>query len=209
MLLGIDDRWLRKDETRTDFGPPKEDCSTRARKRAVYMISTVWLSSYLLPSFIFPFFPSFHFICLFVLLTNCTQTPHGLKWLLHNDSWKIIINDYCYTNHHIIKKFCTRGQRIFGRKIRIGISEKSSWCELWEKFYLQVIKAYDHKHQQYVALKLVRNEKRFHRQAEEEIRILVGFLKRNPNSCRFFKMQLKGMYNRLFFILWDRFVRLL
>ncbi|KAI1732841.1 protein kinase domain-containing protein [Ditylenchus destructor] len=36
----------------------------------------------------------------------------------------------------------------------------------------QVIKAYDHKHQQYVALKLVRNEKRFHRQAEEEIRIL-------------------------------------
>jgi tRNA A-37 threonylcarbamoyl transferase component Bud32 len=36
----------------------------------------------------------------------------------------------------------------------------------------QVIKAYDHKYQQYVALKLVRNEKRFHRQAEEEIRIL-------------------------------------
>uniref|UniRef100_A0A914QJI6 Dual specificity tyrosine-phosphorylation-regulated kinase mbk-2 n=1 Tax=Panagrolaimus davidi TaxID=227884 RepID=A0A914QJI6_9BILA len=36
----------------------------------------------------------------------------------------------------------------------------------------QVIKAYDHKHQQYVALKLVKNEKRFHRQAQEEIRIL-------------------------------------
>ncbi|CAJ0931049.1 unnamed protein product, partial [Mesorhabditis belari] len=36
----------------------------------------------------------------------------------------------------------------------------------------QVIKAYDHKYQQYVALKLVRNEKRFHRQADEEIRIL-------------------------------------
>ncbi|KAI6236308.1 Dual-specificity kinase [Aphelenchoides besseyi] len=35
-----------------------------------------------------------------------------------------------------------------------------------------VIKAYDHKNQQFVALKLVRNEKRFHRQAEEEIRIL-------------------------------------
>ncbi|VDM73768.1 unnamed protein product, partial [Strongylus vulgaris] len=35
-----------------------------------------------------------------------------------------------------------------------------------------VIKAYDHKYQQYVALKLVRNEKRFHRQADEEIRIL-------------------------------------
>lgn len=39
-------------------------------------------------------------------------------------------------------------------------------------FPFQVIKAYDHKYQQYVALKLVRNEKRFHRQAEEEIRIL-------------------------------------
>ncbi|CAD6198885.1 unnamed protein product [Caenorhabditis auriculariae] len=36
----------------------------------------------------------------------------------------------------------------------------------------QVIKAFDHKYQQYVALKLVRNEKRFHRQADEEIRIL-------------------------------------
>jgi serine/threonine protein kinase len=36
----------------------------------------------------------------------------------------------------------------------------------------QVIRAYDHKTQQHVALKMVRNEKRFHRQAQEEIRIL-------------------------------------
>ncbi|KFM80614.1 putative dual specificity tyrosine-phosphorylation-regulated kinase 3-like protein, partial [Stegodyphus mimosarum] len=36
----------------------------------------------------------------------------------------------------------------------------------------QVIKAYDHKCHQNVALKIVRNEKRFHRQAQEEIRIL-------------------------------------
>ncbi|CAD5219356.1 unnamed protein product [Bursaphelenchus okinawaensis] len=36
----------------------------------------------------------------------------------------------------------------------------------------QVIKAFDHKRQEFVALKLVRNEKRFHKQAEEEIRIL-------------------------------------
>ena len=36
----------------------------------------------------------------------------------------------------------------------------------------QVVKAYDHKLQQHVALKMVRNEKRFHRQAQEEIRIL-------------------------------------
>jgi len=36
----------------------------------------------------------------------------------------------------------------------------------------QVVKAYDHKMCTYVALKIVRNEKRFHRQAQEEIRIL-------------------------------------
>ncbi|KAK3103657.1 hypothetical protein FSP39_020812 [Pinctada imbricata] len=36
----------------------------------------------------------------------------------------------------------------------------------------QVVKAYDHKLHQHVALKMVRNEKRFHRQAQEEIRIL-------------------------------------
>lgn len=36
----------------------------------------------------------------------------------------------------------------------------------------QVVKAYDHKNHQHVALKMVRNEKRFHRQAQEEIRIL-------------------------------------
>ncbi|XP_061387161.1 putative dual specificity tyrosine-phosphorylation-regulated kinase 3 homolog [Musca vetustissima] len=36
----------------------------------------------------------------------------------------------------------------------------------------QVIKAFDHKTHEHVALKMVRNEKRFHRQAQEEIRIL-------------------------------------
>ncbi|CAB4058041.1 DYRK2_3_4 [Lepeophtheirus salmonis] len=36
----------------------------------------------------------------------------------------------------------------------------------------QVVKAYDHKNHCHVALKMVRNEKRFHRQAQEEIRIL-------------------------------------
>ncbi|TRY71068.1 hypothetical protein TCAL_12630 [Tigriopus californicus] len=36
----------------------------------------------------------------------------------------------------------------------------------------QVVKAYDHKNHHHVALKMVRNEKRFHRQAQEEIRIL-------------------------------------
>lgn len=46
----------------------------------------------------------------------------------------------------------------------------------------QVIKAYDHKYQQYVALKLVRNEKRFHRQADEEIRIL-DHLRRQDSNC--------------------------
>jgi hypothetical protein len=37
---------------------------------------------------------------------------------------------------------------------------------------LQVIKVYDHKNRCNVALKIVRNEKRFHKQAQEEIRIL-------------------------------------
>lgn len=46
-----------------------------------------------------------------------------------------------------------------------------------------MIKAYDHKHQQYVALKLVRNEKRFHRQAEEEIRILDHLKKQDVEAA--------------------------
>ncbi|OZC11058.1 kinase domain protein [Onchocerca flexuosa] len=45
----------------------------------------------------------------------------------------------------------------------------------------QVIRAYDHKHQQYVALKLVRNEKRFHRQAE--IRILDHLRRQDPEGA--------------------------
>lgn len=45
-----------------------------------------------------------------------------------------------------------------------------------------MIKAYDHKYQQYVALKLVRNEKRFHRQAEEEIRILDHLRREDPDG---------------------------
>lgn len=36
----------------------------------------------------------------------------------------------------------------------------------------QVLKAYDHKTQTHIALKVVRNEKRFHRQAQEEVKIL-------------------------------------
>ena len=36
----------------------------------------------------------------------------------------------------------------------------------------QVVKAYDHKSREHVALKMVRNERRFYRQAQEEIRIL-------------------------------------
>ncbi|CAG2107359.1 unnamed protein product [Medioppia subpectinata] len=47
----------------------------------------------------------------------------------------------------------------------------------------QVIKAYDHKSQQYVALKMVRNEKRFHRQAQEEIRILDLIRKQDKDNA--------------------------
>lgn len=46
----------------------------------------------------------------------------------------------------------------------------------------QVVKAYDHKMQCHIALKIVRNEKRFHRQAAEEIRILEHLRKQDKEN---------------------------
>lgn len=46
----------------------------------------------------------------------------------------------------------------------------------------QVVKAYDHRANQHVALKMVRNEKRFHRQAQEEIRILEHLKKQDKDN---------------------------
>ncbi|XP_002739316.2 dual specificity tyrosine-phosphorylation-regulated kinase 2-like [Saccoglossus kowalevskii] len=46
----------------------------------------------------------------------------------------------------------------------------------------QVVKAYDHKTNQHIALKMVRNEKRFHRQAQEEIRILDHLRKQDKDN---------------------------
>ncbi|XP_032898844.1 dual specificity tyrosine-phosphorylation-regulated kinase 3 isoform X1 [Amblyraja radiata] len=46
----------------------------------------------------------------------------------------------------------------------------------------QVAKVYDHKTRQHMALKVVRNEKRFHRQAAEEIRILEHLNKQDKNQ---------------------------
>lgn len=46
----------------------------------------------------------------------------------------------------------------------------------------QVIKAYDHKNLEHVALKMVRNEKRFHRQATEEVRILEVLRKKDKDN---------------------------
>ena len=46
----------------------------------------------------------------------------------------------------------------------------------------QVVKAYDHKNHLHVALKMVRNEKRFHRQAQEEIRILEHLKKQDKEN---------------------------
>ncbi|XP_071753319.1 dual specificity tyrosine-phosphorylation-regulated kinase 2 isoform X1 [Centroberyx gerrardi] len=45
----------------------------------------------------------------------------------------------------------------------------------------QVVKAFDHKSHTHVALKMVRNEKRFHRQAAEEIRILEHLRKQDKD----------------------------
>lgn len=54
----------------------------------------------------------------------------------------------------------------------------------------QVVRAYDHKERSHVALKMVRNEARFHRQAREEIRILEHLKKqdkdRNSNVVQMF-----------------------
>lgn len=47
----------------------------------------------------------------------------------------------------------------------------------------QVVKAYDHKGHVHVALKMVRNEKRFHRQAQEEIRILEHLKKQDKENA--------------------------
>lgn len=47
----------------------------------------------------------------------------------------------------------------------------------------QVVKAYDHKLHQCVALKMVRNEKRFHRQAQEEIKILEHLRKQDKENA--------------------------
>lgn len=46
----------------------------------------------------------------------------------------------------------------------------------------QVVKAYDHKTHQHIALKMVRNEKRFHRQAQEEVRILEHLRKQDKDN---------------------------
>ncbi|XP_036387154.1 dual specificity tyrosine-phosphorylation-regulated kinase 3 [Megalops cyprinoides] len=46
----------------------------------------------------------------------------------------------------------------------------------------QVAKVYDHKMHQHLALKMVRNEKRFHRQAAEEIRILEHLRKQDKTG---------------------------
>lgn len=46
----------------------------------------------------------------------------------------------------------------------------------------QVVKAYDHKMHMHVALKMVRNEKRFHRQAQEEVRILEHLRRQDKDN---------------------------
>jgi dual specificity tyrosine-phosphorylation-regulated kinase 2/3/4 len=46
----------------------------------------------------------------------------------------------------------------------------------------QVLKAYDHKTQAHIALKVVRNEKRFHRQAQEEVKILEHLRRQDKDN---------------------------
>jgi dual specificity tyrosine-phosphorylation-regulated kinase 2/3/4 len=46
----------------------------------------------------------------------------------------------------------------------------------------QVLKAYDHKTQTHVALKVIRNEKRFHKQAAEEVRLLEHLRRQDKDN---------------------------
>uniref|UniRef100_A0AAG5D7Z5 dual-specificity kinase n=1 Tax=Anopheles atroparvus TaxID=41427 RepID=A0AAG5D7Z5_ANOAO len=59
----------------------------------------------------------------------------------------------------------------------------------------QVVKAYDHRNFQHVALKMIRNEQRFHRQAQEEIRIL----KHLRAQDRYNSMNIIHMYDSFVF----------
>lgn len=59
----------------------------------------------------------------------------------------------------------------------------------------QVIKAYDHKNLEHIALKMVRNEKRFHRQATEEVRILEVLRKKDKDNT----MNVIHMYDHFTF----------
>lgn len=52
---------------------------------------------------------------------------------------------------------------------------------LWLTHFISIT-AYDHKTHEHVALKMVRNEKRFFRQAQEEIRILLHLRKQDRDN---------------------------
>lgn len=59
----------------------------------------------------------------------------------------------------------------------------------------QVVKAYDHKEQMYVALKMVRNQPQMHRQALEEMRILQHLTSLDKDN----RMNVIHMYDSFFF----------
>ncbi|XP_018497702.2 dual specificity tyrosine-phosphorylation-regulated kinase 2-like [Galendromus occidentalis] len=59
----------------------------------------------------------------------------------------------------------------------------------------QVVKAFDHKTHTHVALKMVRNERRFHRQAQEEIKILDHLRKQDKDNT----MNIIHMYEHFTF----------
>ncbi len=46
----------------------------------------------------------------------------------------------------------------------------------------QVLKCFDHKRKEYMAIKIIRNKKRFHRQAVVEVRVLETLRKNDPDD---------------------------
>ena len=113
-----------------------------------------------------------------------------LRRFIHNRHrhLQFTINHLFFIPHHLFHKwqYCRR----YEKKCEIIFHLRYEILKVIGKgSFGQVLKVYDHKTHQHVALKMVRNEKRFHRQAQEEIRILEHLRKQDKdNTCNIIHM---------------------